>query len=81
MTDSEIFPPISIIRDGKVETYRDFENDWKFSFINATNHFIEVVKGNRKPNLSGEYAKKILKFNLAAIKSTELRKEISLDDM
>ncbi|MGB5911676.1 MAG: Gfo/Idh/MocA family oxidoreductase [Promethearchaeia archaeon] len=81
MTDSEIFPPISIIRDGKVETYRDFDNDWKFSFINATHNFIEAVKGNRKPILSGEYAKKILKFNLAAIKSTELGKEISLDGM
>ncbi len=81
MTDSEIFPPISVIRDGKVEFYRDFDNDWKFSFINATHHFIEAVKGNRKPILSGEYAKKILKFNLAAIKSTELGKEIYLDDM
>ncbi|MFX0032948.1 MAG: Gfo/Idh/MocA family protein [Candidatus Hodarchaeota archaeon] len=80
MTESEIFTPIVIIRDGKVEIYRDFENDWKFSFINATNHFIEAVKGNIEPILSGEYAKKILKFNLAAIKSSALGKEVSLNE-
>lgn len=81
MSDSKIFPPIVVIRDGKVETYKDFKKDWKNSFINATHHFIEVVKGNKEPVLSGEYAKKILNFNLAAIKSTELGKELSLDDV
>ena len=81
MSNSEIFPPIVIIRDGKVETYSDFEKDWKYSFINATKHFIEVVKGKGEPMLSGEQAKYILKFNLAAIKSAELGKEIYLDQL
>ncbi|MFX0070331.1 MAG: Gfo/Idh/MocA family protein [Candidatus Hermodarchaeota archaeon] len=80
MSNSEIFPPIIIIRDGKVETYNDFEKDWKHSFINATKYFIEVVKGNKEPILSGEQARYILKFNLAAIKSAELGKEVFLDD-
>ncbi|MFX1358626.1 MAG: Gfo/Idh/MocA family protein [Promethearchaeota archaeon] len=81
MTESEIFAPIVIIRDGKVESYNEFENDWKISFINATKHFIEVVKGNEKPILSGDNAKYILKFNLAAIKSSETGKEIYLDEL
>ena len=79
MSESEIFPPIVIIRDGKVETYRDFEKDWKYSFINATNYFIEAVKNNKNPILSGEQARSILKFNLSAIKSVEKGKEIFLD--
>ena len=79
MSESEIFPPIVIIRDGKVETYRDFEKDWKYSFINATNYFIEAVKNNKNPILSGEQARSILNFNLAAIKSVEQEKEIFLD--
>ncbi len=79
MSQSEIFAPIVIIRDGKVETYNDFEKDWKYSFINATNYFIDAVKNNKKPILSGELAKNILKFNLAAIKSAELGKDIVLD--
>ncbi|MEE9378040.1 MAG: Gfo/Idh/MocA family oxidoreductase [Candidatus Lokiarchaeia archaeon] len=79
MSDSEIFPPIVIIRDGKVETYKDFKKDWKYSFINATNYFIDAVRDNKEPLLSGEQARSILKFNLAAIKSVEQGKEISLD--
>jgi len=79
MTESEIFAPIVIYRDGKVETYRDFELDWKAGFIGATHHFIEVVKGNKKPILSGEQAKYVLKFCLAAIKSAETGKEVYMD--
>ena len=82
MTDSEIFAPIVIIRDGKVETLNDFKTDWKYSFINATKYFIEVVRGgNKVPILSGEQAKYILKFNLAAIKSANLGKEIFVDEI
>ena len=79
MSQSEVFKPIIIIRDGKVETIDTSHRDWKQSFINATHHFIEVVKGNEKPLLSGEQAREILKFNLAAIKSAEVGKEIYLD--
>ncbi|MFX0187184.1 MAG: Gfo/Idh/MocA family protein [Candidatus Hodarchaeota archaeon] len=81
MSDSEIFAPIVIVRDGEVETYSDFEKDWKYSFINATKHFIEVVKGNKKPILSGKQARYILKLNLAAIQSVELGKDVYLVDM
>ncbi len=81
MSESEVFAPIVIIRDGKVETHTDIEKDWKYSFINATKHFIEVVKGNKEPILSGEQARYILKFNLAAINSAEIGKEIYIDEM
>ena len=80
MSNSDVFPPIVIIRDGNVETYTDFEKDWKYSFINATTHFIEAVKGKKEPILTGEQARYILKFNLAAIKSAEFGKEIFLKD-
>ncbi|MFW9952497.1 MAG: Gfo/Idh/MocA family protein [Candidatus Thorarchaeota archaeon] len=79
LSDSRIFPPIAIIRDGEVEKYTDFEKDWKYSFINSTNYFIDAVRNNKQPLLSGEQARSILKFNLAAIKSVEQGKEISLD--
>lgn len=80
MSKSEIFVPIVIIRDGKVETFNEFEKDWKQSFIDTTKYFIEVAKGNKKPILSGEEAKKILRFNLAAIRSSELGNEILMKD-
>jgi len=80
MSNSQIFAPIVIIRDGKVETFTEFEKDWKQSFINATKHLIEVAKGNKEPILSGEQAKYILKFNLAAIKSAQISREVVLDN-
>ncbi|MFX0004813.1 MAG: Gfo/Idh/MocA family protein [Candidatus Hodarchaeota archaeon] len=80
ISDSEIFSPLVIIRDGKVETYKDFKKDWKYSFINATNYFIDAVKNNKTAILSGEQARSILKFNLAAIKSAEFGKEIFLEN-
>ncbi len=80
MSKSEVFAPLVIFRDGIVETYKDFVLDWKQSFINATHYFIECVKkSDKKPVLSGEQARYILKFNLAAIKSAETGKEIFLD--
>lgn len=79
MSESPVFPPIVVIRDGKVETFTDFELDWKESFIRATHHFIEVANGNAKPILSGAQAREILKFNLAAIKSAEKGREIFLE--
>jgi len=80
MSDSKIFAPIVITRDGKVENYDNFDNDWKSSFIGATKHLIDVANGKKEPILSGEYAKKILKFNLAAIKSAQISKEVILDN-
>jgi len=80
MSNSDIFAPIIIIRDGKVEIYNEFEKDWKQSFINSTNHLIEVAKGNKEPILSGEQAKYVLRFNLAAIRSSELGNEILMED-
>ncbi|NVM17851.1 MAG: Gfo/Idh/MocA family oxidoreductase [Candidatus Lokiarchaeota archaeon] len=80
MSNSDIFAPIVIIRDGKVETLNEFEKDWKQSFINATKHLIEVAKGNKEPILSGEQAKRVLRFNLAAIRSSELGNEVSLNE-
>ena len=80
MTKSEVFAPIVLIRDGKVETFNEFEKDWKQSFINATKHLIEVAKGNKEPILSGEQASYILRFNLAAIRSSVLGKEILMNE-
>ncbi|MHA1757708.1 MAG: Gfo/Idh/MocA family protein [Promethearchaeota archaeon] len=81
MTESDIFAPLMIYRDGKIELYSNFENDWAISFINATHHFIDVILKNKEPILSGEHGKYVLKFCLAAIKSAETGKEIYLDDL
>ncbi|TFF98206.1 MAG: Gfo/Idh/MocA family oxidoreductase [Promethearchaeota archaeon] len=78
MTDSDVFAPLIIVRDGKVESYNEFPKDLKYSFIKATEHFINTAKGKKRPLLDGETAKSILKFNLAAIQSSQKEKEIYL---
>jgi predicted dehydrogenase len=78
MSESHIFPPIVVYRDGCIESYSEFDKDWKYSFINATHYFINVIKCNGEPILSGKQARDILKFNLAAIKSTETGKIVFL---
>ena len=80
MTKSGLFPPIVIYKDGNIQTFRDFERDWKFSFISATKYFINIIKNGGDPILSGEMARYILQFNLAAIKSAQINKEVYLDD-
>ena len=79
MTKSDVFDPIVIIRDGKVETFTDFQTDWAVSFKKATKYLIDVVQKGKKPILSGEEAKYVLKFCLSAIQSAELGTEVFLD--
>lgn len=79
MSKSEIFAPLVIVRDGEVEVLNNFQKDWKYSFINATHHFIDVVENDKEPILSGKQARYILKFNLAAIKSSQIHQDVYLD--
>ncbi|MFX1329258.1 MAG: Gfo/Idh/MocA family protein [Promethearchaeota archaeon] len=81
MSSSNVFPPIVIFRDGKIQTITDVERDWKYGFINSTNHFIEVVKSNGNPLLSGRQGKYITQFALAALKSSVEGKEISPEEI
>ncbi|GAI47798.1 unnamed protein product [marine sediment metagenome] len=70
-----------IFRDGKIETISDMERDWKYGFINSTKHFIEVIKNNGVPLLTGEEGKYCTQFTLAALKSSVLGKEICPDEI
>lgn len=81
MSDSEIFPPVVIFRDGKIESYSDMERDWKYGFINSTKHFIEVIKNDGEPILTGEEGKYTTQFALAALKSSVVGKEMNPDDI
>ncbi|MFX1427234.1 MAG: Gfo/Idh/MocA family protein [Promethearchaeota archaeon] len=81
MSESEIFPAIAIFRDGRIESYSDMERDWKYSFINSTKNFIDVIKNDGIPVLTGEQGKYVMKFALAALKSSVEGKEMSPDDI
>ncbi len=58
------YPPIVVYVDGEVRTFgEDLPRDWKYSFINSTEHFIEVMKSGRgEPIYTGEQGKNLCIF-------------------
>ncbi|MCL2865564.1 MAG: Gfo/Idh/MocA family oxidoreductase [Lachnospiraceae bacterium] len=70
--------PVVMYRDGKRHEFWDMKHDWADSFEACTKDFIEAIKNDREPLLSGEAGKEVLKFALAAIDSSKQKKEIYL---
>jgi len=71
--------PVIMYRDGKMYEYSDMPTDWADSFKNCTKDFIDAIKNDREPVLSGERGREVLKFALAALDSSEKKQEIYLD--
>ena len=71
--------PVLMYRDGKLHEFKDMPTDWAESFKNSTLDFIDAVRVDREPVLSGEKGREVLKFALAAIESSRKRQEIFLD--
>ena len=72
--------PVVMYRDGKLTEYWDMPADWADSFHNCTIDFIDAIKNDREPMLSGEKGREVLKFALAAMDSSAKKKEIYLDE-
>ena len=73
--------PVVLYRDGKVTEYWDVPHDWQDAFIHSTIDFIESIRDNREPILSGERGREVLAFALAALASSEQKKEIYLTQL
>lgn len=61
--------PVVMYRDGKVIEFWEDPSDWQESFRNCTHDFIDAINEDREPVLSGETAKEVMRFALAAIES------------
>ncbi|MGI6213920.1 MAG: Gfo/Idh/MocA family protein [Christensenellales bacterium] len=72
--------PVVLYKDGKVTEFWDAPYDWQDSFIASTHDFIDSIKYDREPVLSGERGREVLKFALAAIDSSRLNREVRLDE-
>jgi predicted dehydrogenase len=71
--------PVLMYRDGKLHEYWDMPVDWAESFKNSTLDFIDAIKNNREPVLSGEQGREVLKFALCTMESSEKKREVYLD--
>ncbi len=58
------YPPIVIYTDGEVKTYgENLPRDWRYSFINSTEHFINIIKKKQgEPIYTGEQGKNLCIF-------------------
>jgi predicted dehydrogenase len=72
--------PVVMYRDGKVTEFWDMKHDWADSFEASTRDFVDAIKNDREPVLSGERGKEVLKFTLAAVDSSAKKREVYLDD-
>ena len=83
ISKSPQFPPIIVYKNGEIKTYgNNLPRDWRYSFINSTEHFIEVIKSGGEPIYSGEQGKNLSIFaKMAHISDQQKRivfwKEIS----
>lgn len=62
-------PPVVLYRDEKFTTFDDMLPGWDDSFMLATRAFIDAMVNGGKPSLSGEEARDILRWCLAAEES------------
>lgn len=72
---------ISVFDGHKWKRYDKINSDWGEGFIGATQNFIQAVRGDAKPLLSGEEGREILKLALSIQKSSRLRREVYPDEM
>jgi predicted dehydrogenase len=74
-------PTLIVYRDCETRTYGNLRDDWADSFIDSTRDFIDAVRLNRPPRLTGEEGKAVLKFSLAAMRSAREMRPVRIDEM
>ena len=75
-------PPIVVYRDGKVSVYgEDLPRDWRFSFINSTEHFIDAIKNGTDPIYTGEQGKNLCIFAKMPFISQQRKEEVNWNEV
>jgi len=74
-------PAMVLYRQGKMTEYHDLETDWASSFVRGVHDFIDAIREDRECSLSGEEAREILRFSLAAHLSAREHREVYLDEV
>lgn len=74
-------PTLILYRDGQTVQYNNLRDDWADSFIDSTKDFIEAVKDDRAPVLTGEDGREVIKFSLAAMKSASENCPVEVDSL
>ena len=76
------FPPIRVYTDGEVKTYgEELPRDWRYSFINSTEHFIEVIKSGGEPIYDGEQGMNLCIFAKMPYISEQQKREVFWEEI
>ena len=67
-------------KNGKYKNYNDIPSAWENSFINSTRDYINCLLNGKKPRLTGEQGKEILRMALAAELSSSEGRSIKIND-
>ncbi len=70
--------PVMVYRDGEMLHYNVPRHDWADSFVDSTRDFIDAIKNDRAPVLTGEDGREVLRFALGAIESSRTKSEVFL---
>ncbi len=83
VSKSPQYPPIVVYINGDVETYGEkLPRDWRYSFINSTLHFIEVVKTKKdEPIYTGEQGRNLCVFAKMPQMSDQRRDTVYWDEL
>jgi predicted dehydrogenase len=75
-------PPVSLYRDGSVRHFSDLNPDDGNSFARGGRAFTRaIVEGEMRPRLTPEYARSVMAFTLAIVKSAEEAREVVVKEM
>ena len=73
---------MTVYRDGVVRHYSDLNPDDGNSFARGGQAFTRaVVEGEMRPRLTGEYARSVMAFTLAIIKSAQEGREVAVKEV
>jgi len=76
------FPPIVVYSDGEVKSYgEELPRDWRYSFINSTEHFIGAVKQGTDPIYTGEQGRNLCVFAKMPFISQQRKGEINWNEV
>lgn len=59
----------------------DVESDWQAGFTGAAHNFVEAIRGEAKPFLTGPDGKEILKMSFAIYNAAKKRRDVYLDEL
>jgi predicted dehydrogenase len=82
ISKSPQFPPIIVYTNGKLNTYgNNLPRDWRYSFINSTEHFIDIIKRGGEPIYNGEQGKNLSVFAKMAHISDQQKRAVYWEEL